>query len=188
MQILASPCPSSGLARKGPHQPPAVPAADCSFRAIHTATGTLWSVLGQEQGALLGTLMPGASCQPSCWLMVQSSQEPKWIRQQSSPHIVILPKGQGWLNSAVGRNGTPTASSASHFSISLSLQGCPFPGWWIYVSSCSVSLCQDNCTDLTDSLLIHAAIIKRRGRPPCYCSQEWMLKVFLICATTTGKL
>lgn len=122
------PCESLPVLSVSKERSAPVPAADCSFRAIHTATGTLWPMLGQEQGALLGTLMPGTSHQPSCWLMVQSSQEPKWIGGQNSPYIVILPKVQGWLNSAVGRNCTLTASTASHFSISLSLQGCPFPG------------------------------------------------------------
>lgn len=50
-----NPCESLPVLRIGKERTSPTPAADCSFRAIDTATGPLWPMLGQEQGALLGT-------------------------------------------------------------------------------------------------------------------------------------
>lgn len=56
-----NPCESLPILRVSKERASPVPAADCSFRANHIATGILWPKLGQEQAVLLGTLMPGIS-------------------------------------------------------------------------------------------------------------------------------
>lgn len=89
--MSANPCESLPILRVTKERTSPVPAADCPYRAIHTATGTLWPMLEEKEGALLDTLIADTSHQPPCWLMVQSSQESKQIRGQSNPHIVILP-------------------------------------------------------------------------------------------------
>lgn len=91
-----SPCLSSGLARKGLHQPLLLTAPSELLTLPQVTFGPCW-----DKSRVL-CWVPRTSHQPFCWLMVQGSQEPKRSQGQSSPHTVILPKGQGWLNSAVG--------------------------------------------------------------------------------------
>lgn len=65
------------------------------------------------------------------------------------------------------------------------LQGCSFPGRWIYESSSSISQCQDNCTVSTDSLLLHTAVIKRQASMLLFPGIN--AEDLLICATATAK-